>query len=289
MRTLLRGKNNATETTMAANSSAVLATTVINNTYSICGKRIASVPTELMELDYSYQRVLGSTVKALMEDWDDNNCDFLEVSYRDNKFYIIDGQHRYTVARAKGITSLPCIIFTGLTREQEALRFARQQDNVNKLTPYDTFKANVACGDMSIPSVKIDMEIKRICDLHNIRVVKSNTPNKCNKILRCLSEARRIVSATTNYNGVECFEWIINIINATNWACSSDSYKAGVLTALKNHYLNNDVKETEPTIVKVLNSISPRDFVVNAKFEYPDYTESMAIGLYFDQVIRENR
>ena len=285
MRTLLRGK----ETTVAVNNSAVLATTVINNTYSICGKRIASVPIELMELDYTYQRVLGTTVRSLMEEWNDDNCDFLVVSYRDNKFYIIDGQHRYTVARARGITSLPCIIFTGLTRQDEALRFARQQDNVNKLTPYDTFKANIACGDMSIPAVKTDMEIKRICDLHNIKVVKSNTPNGDTKILRCLSDARRIVSATNLYNGVECFEWIMNIINATNWACCSEAYKQGVLLALKNHYINNDVNETESTIVKVLNSISPRDFVVNAKFEYPDYTESMAVGLYFEQIVKGNK
>lgn len=179
-------KNN---NTVATNTTTV-ATSVLNNAYSICGKRIASVPVELMELDHTYQRVLGKTTKKLMAEWDNDKCDFLVASYRDNRFYIIDGQHRYSVAKAKGIYDLPCIIFTGLTQSDEALKFAQQQDNVNKLTPYDTFKANIACGDTSIREIAIDMKIKYVCDKYNIEVKKFSNGSQ-GKILRCLVTARR--------------------------------------------------------------------------------------------------
>ena len=112
---LTRRTNNTTATTNAT----VLATTVINNSYSICGKRIASIPVALMAIDDSYQRVLGTTIKKLMNSWDNNKCDFLVVSYRDNKFYVIDGQHRYSVAKAKGIVMPDIKRKRGITMSQK--------------------------------------------------------------------------------------------------------------------------------------------------------------------------
>jgi hypothetical protein len=264
--------NRGTSTTNNTTSNTVLAATVMNNTYSICGKNIGSVPVETMDLDFSYQRVLGSTVKALMKDWKDEDCDFLEVSYRDNKFYIIDGQHRYTVAKAKGITSLPCIIFTGLTREQEALRFARQQDNVNKLTPYDTFKANVACGDESIPEVAIDMKIKRVCDKYGIQVKKYGNNMGDQKVLRCLANVRK-------YH--EKFEWIMDVINASNWANCPQAYKDSIYNVLKTYHNDNkdNLSKAEQNIIHMMNTITPDELETMAKYEYPEYKLGAALTL----------
>lgn len=273
-------------TAMDTTNNIVLAQTVLNNTYSICGKRIASVPISLMELDYSYQRVLGATVNKLMEEWDDDKCDFLIASYRDNKYFIINGQHRYSVAKAKGINSLPCIIFTGLTQSDEALKFAQQQDNVNKLTPYDTFKANIACGNINIPEVRTDVEIKRICDKYNIAVKKYGKMNIGEKVLRCLDEVRAYVSSST-YNGTACFEWIIDTINATNWADCSDSYCKVIIRLLRNHYADNVDCLLEKELMEVMNSISPTDLIIKAKYEYPEYKTTAALGLCLRDMIHE--
>ena len=226
------------KTTVIISNETVLATSVMEKAYSICGKRIASVPVALMELDHSYQRVLSRNTKKLMEQWNNDKCDFLYVSYRDNKFYIIDGQHRYSVAKAKGIPSLPCIIFTGLTREQEALKFAQQNDNVTKLTAYDTYKANIANGDCSIPTVKIDMEIERICSKYKVIVKKTNNKRPTEKSLMCLTSVKRIIAATT-YNGVECFDWILSVINNSNCNTYSKSYDSYIICMLRNYYTEN--------------------------------------------------
>ena len=58
MRINVTNTNNTTVT-----NNIILAQTVLNNAYEICGKRIASVPVALMEIDDSYQRILGATVK----------------------------------------------------------------------------------------------------------------------------------------------------------------------------------------------------------------------------------
>ena len=261
-----RATNNNTTST-----KVVLAQTVINNTYTICGKRIASVPVELMELDDTYQRVLGKTTKKLMEEWDNEKCNFLIVSYRNHKFYIIDGQHRYSVAKAKGIVSLPCIIFTGLTQKDEALKFAQQQDNVNKLTPYDTFKANIACGDTSIKAIEIDIEIQRICDKYGIVIKKDNTPVKDgDKVLRSLSTARRILCRD---NGTERLELIVSAINDSNWATHREAYRGRILAAL-NSYIS-DTTNTYDVILNefknLMDSKTPEEVIAYGNYNYAEY------------------
>lgn len=265
---------------------AMLTTTVINNTYEICGKKIASVPVELMELDYSYQRVLGKTVEELMIEWDDEKCNFLTASYRDNKFYIIDGQHRYSAAKARGIVSLPCIIFTGLTQSDEALKFAQQQDNVNKLLPYDTFKANIVCGDTSIESVAIDMEIKRICDKHNVKVTKISKVTRTAKALRGLSRARWIVKT----NGSECFDWILTVIENSNWNLCSDAYTKEMLIMLRNFYTENKntLEEQISSLLKLMNTTSPAELIAMAKYEYSEYQMTPALDLCLAELMKQN-
>jgi hypothetical protein len=281
MKIMTEKTNNTTEA-----SNLVLAQTVIGNAYSICGKKIASVPVELMELDHSYQRVLGKTTKKLMEEWDNNKCNFLIVSFRDNKFYVIDGQHRYSVAKAKGILVLPCVIFTDLTQGDEALMFAQQQDNVNKLTPYDTFKANVACGNLSNHEVFVDAQIKRICDKHNIEIKKFGNGSK-GKTLRCLSRARKIVGSTS-YDGVACFEWIIDLLNLTNWADVSNTYIREIVLMLKDFWVDNrGNEELEKKLIKVINSTTPTLMINKAKHDYPNYGIEPAMGLCLRDLIQK--
>ena len=239
--------NNVTRNNTAATSNILAAHTVISNAYEICGKRIASVPVALMAIDDSYQRVLGSTIKKLMSEWDNEKCNFLIVSFRDNKFYIIDGQHRYSVAKAKGIVALPCIIFTGLTQQAEALKFAKQQENVNKLSPYDTFKANIACGDATINEVKVDMEIKRVCDLYNVHIQKYGRESETYKVFRSISTARSIVKKE---NGIQNFEKLMAVINSTNWRETSSSYSDKFVTALNSYLVENknNMETIEPKL-----------------------------------------
>ena len=262
--------NLATATVVDAN--VVLGQAVINNAYSICGKRIASVPLQLMELDHTYQRVLGKTVKKLMTEWDNDKCDLLTVSYRDNKFYIIDGQHRYSVAKAKDIADLPCIIFTGLTQQDEALKFAQQQDNVNKLSPYDTFKANVACGDESIREIAIDMKIKRVCDKYGIQVKKYGNNMGDQKVLRCLARARI---------AQEYFELVMDAINSSNWANCPEAYSECIYRAIYTYFYDNKGKSdnSEKKIIEMMNNITPDDLETMARFSYPEYKIGSALTL----------
>ena len=278
MRTLVERIKNATTPATTESTEIVLARTVLDNAYEICGKKVASVPVGLMRLDHSYQRVLAPNFKKLMNEWNNEKCDFLMVSYRDGYFYVIDGQHRYSVAMAKGIVTLPCIIFNGLTREQEALKFGQQNDGVTRLNPYDVFKANIACGDVSIKEVYIDMEIKRICDFHKVVVKKVGNGQTNPKTLRSLTRARNIV----RLNGAECLDWILAVIEVSNWNLCKDAYAADIMVMLKNFYMeniNNLPIMQDVLLTSVLNSVTPTDLISMAKYSYSEYGLETALGL----------
>lgn len=255
----------------------MLARTVMKNSYELWGKRIAAIPINLMRLDMSYQRMLSSNVKKLMSEWDNAKCQFLLVSYRDGYFYVLDGQHRMTVAQSKGIVDLPCIILTGLTREAEALVFARQNRNVTKLDPFDTYKANLACGNTEIPEVYTDMEIARICKKHNVEVKRVARVQSNPKTLRSLSRARVIVQG----NGSACFDWILSMITASKWNMCSEAYTKHIILMLRNYYIENvgNLDVASQSFLKVANKTTPMEIVTMANYEYPEYPQGTALDL----------
>ena len=289
-----KNMNNATVGNVAlvvdntkTDDKAEMARSIMDNTYTICNKRIASVPVSLMKLDESYQREIDKdNIQKLVRDWDNDRCDFLLVSFRDDRFYVVDGQHRYTAADYKGINSLPCIILTGLTREQEARIFSRQNENVKKLTIYDVFKANIANGDISIPEVKIDMEINEVCKKYGIKVCNNNRYIKKNT-LRSLSATRKIVKSY----GAECFEWILNTASKTNWKTCPEITSKQIQNMLKTFYIDNkdNLIYWQKAIENVMNSYTPEQIVGCARSDYANYNMDVALNICFKELVNGNK
>lgn len=286
-------KNNVREivTVLAENVKAenlistadyVVSQSIVNSAVTICGKKIAAIPTRLLRICKSYQRE-ASNVQKLIDEWDINKCDLLDVSYRDGYFYVIDGQHRLAAAKFKDVKSLPCVIREELTEKQEAIIFARQNRNIKKLYPYDTYKANIKCGDCSYPEVKVDMGIHKVCTKYHIEVKKMSKDTKGNKILRSLSEARRIV----NTNGTDCFEWIIKMICSTNWENCSVSYSKYILRTLTNFYVEHkdNINKYNNIVKKIMNSNTPMQLIARSKADYSEYSAQSALNICFNKLI----
>ena len=275
---------NALQLNQEETTNEILTRTVLNNAYSICGKKIASVPVSLLCVDKEYQRETNSsTIHALIREWDMQKCNFLRISYRDGKFYIIDGQHRTEAAKYLEVKELPCIILTGLSQADEALIFSRQNRNVKVLNVYNTFDANLCCGDMSIPEVAIDMKIKKVCDKYNVKVGKVHRWNNTEKYLRSLSRARWIVAQV----GEECFEWIIRLIDNTNWSTCSLAYTKEMITMLRTFYTENEgnLSEMEQYAVAVLNKYTPMQIDGKADKEHSEYGTSTRLNICFRELI----
>lgn len=281
-RTNTARKNNANITVAVDNTT--LAQTVMNNTYSICGKKLAAVPCSEMKYA-SYQRPVDKqNVNNIASEFDMNKCQFLTVSYRDDVFYVIDGQHRLEAARLRGIKTLPCIIFEGLTEKQEARMFATQHINVKKLHPISTYNANLVNGDTSIPEVFVDVTIHSICTKYNISVmVIGRGRNTTPKILRSLFAARKII----NTSGKECFEWIIDTICKTDWNDCPKSLSKEILYMLNNFYNENPCNYDYITdaVINTMQKYSPDELIGTAKKDYSKYTTQTGLNICFKNLV----
>lgn len=261
----------------------MLAENTIRNARELWGKKLAEVPVELMRIDKRYQRAISAIISQLIKKWGNEKCLFLLVSYRDGVFYIIDGQHRWEAAKAIGIDHLPCIIFTGLTWQEEARIFAEQNKNITKLTPFDTFKANVACGDISYPEIKTDLELKSICDRHGITVQKSTRV----KTLKSVTRGRDII----NQVGAGGLEWIFTLIESIHWEVHKETYASKMLDLFKWIYMDYKSNTTAENhkLFDFMATTTPIELDALAKVHYPKQRTSIGLKSLCKDIMRGER
>ena len=113
---------------------------------------IGSLNSSRLELDYSYQRPTEpERVRSIVSQFDPALVNLLKVSVRDGHYYVFDGGHTLAALRTvNGNKDFPvlCKIYYGLTYEEEAVLFAKQQGNAKKVgIPYK-LRALEAAGDL---------------------------------------------------------------------------------------------------------------------------------------------
>jgi hypothetical protein len=110
-------------------------------------QRMEFIPLDSIEPS-DYQRSTNPTqVENITKGFDEARLGTLTVSLRGGKYYIIDGAHRLSALRNLKFTHTLCEVLTGLTYEQEAEYFRRQNQDKRALKPYDLFKAGLIAGD----------------------------------------------------------------------------------------------------------------------------------------------
>ena len=188
--------------------------------------RIAEVPVIEMAVDHSYQRVTGKNVLKLTQKWDLSKCDALKVSYRDDKFYVIDGQHRLVVALQKGIISLPCVIYTGLSQEDEAKLFVEQRDCVKNVSEIDKDKGNVLRNE------HVDSLIERILNKYGLCIGKFDDSYEDKIVISGICYLRK----TARVYGENGITFIIDVINESGWKNEPFGYQAKTVKLLSGVY-----------------------------------------------------
>ncbi len=82
------------------------------------------IHTDRLTSGLPYQRPVNpKEVDRLIREWDERLLDPVTVSFRDGKFYVVDGQHRISAMRKMNGGSgvmVNCKVYNGLTYEQEA-------------------------------------------------------------------------------------------------------------------------------------------------------------------------
>lgn len=106
------------------------------------------IAVNALNVDHDYQRALSSSlIKQITADFDPGLIGSLIVSKRDDGFYVIDGQHRLYALRKLGIKQVLCVVYFGLTPQQEARLFVKFNGNRKKPTALKLFNGRIKSGD----------------------------------------------------------------------------------------------------------------------------------------------
>lgn len=144
---------------------------------------ITNLPLKDLEIG-KYQKDLNITrVEKIVKKFDINRMRPIDVSFRDGRYWVFDGQHRANAYYLLGYSEIPAIVHYGLTYEDEALLFAHQQEEVGAVNSNHKWNALREAKDPEI------MEIIRLCKDWGFTVLaKNNRGNniKCVKSLKDL-------------------------------------------------------------------------------------------------------
>lgn len=85
-------------------------------------KYFAQIPVSILKVDHSYQKPLSmAQVNKIVNKFDPIGVGQIHVSKRnDGTYYVFDGQHRWTAFRILNKDTIDCIVYEGLTIEEEA-------------------------------------------------------------------------------------------------------------------------------------------------------------------------
>ena len=115
-------------------------------------KEIA-INSAFLEIPAEYQRRLQmSKVKQMVAEFNGIILNPPNVSYRDGRYIVIDGQH--TIVGLKTLNggkdlSIVCRVYTGLTKEEEALVFAQQTGASTPLSAGAKLRAKLVDGALA--------------------------------------------------------------------------------------------------------------------------------------------
>lgn len=222
---------------------------------------IIEVPLELLNIDLSYQRTeTFDVVRAnkIARDFHKNELDPVHISYRDGKFWIVDGQHRvyvFVLLDRKYITGR----MDTMTFAEEVKAFMHQHED-KKLSPFDLYKAGLAIGD------PVDTALKTLTEKYGVEIAATRSRKGVAK-LQSITTAKDIICV----EGIEALEWVFQLIHDTSWENEPSAYSSLILRTFKQVYNRyaSEMSHVYPTLVDYLNNMTPTSLLHNAKSSFP--------------------
>jgi hypothetical protein len=130
-----------------------------------------------------YQKKLNKArATAIADNYDSHRMRPIDVSYRGGEFYCFDGQTRIAAYKLMGYTRIPSIIHEGLTYEDEAYLFAKQQDNVGSVLSSHKWNALVEAEDPAT------MKTLEIAQKNGFKVSGTVSSSKCIAAVKTLQD-----------------------------------------------------------------------------------------------------
>ncbi len=220
-----------------------------------------NLPIDTLASGQPYQRpVERRDVKKLIQKWDARKLTPIIVSLRSGKFYVVDGQHRLEairqMANGKNV-AVPCLVYTGLTYEDEAEMYAELDQAKKRLTLPQSINALLESGsDAEI------VEIKRLVEGSGFvwaLTTRTGAPFEI-EATRALINAYRLL-------GRADFSRMLELLAAT-WHGAPNSLRASMLSGVALFLKTYGAQLNDHAFIKRLSIATPEDIIRASRVEY---------------------
>lgn len=204
--------------------------------------------TKQLIVSPAYQRLINNVkIKKIVTHFKLDLINDIKVSYRDNQYFVFDGQHTAAVLKIKNggkDLMVNCKVFEGLTEADEAILFAEQTGFSNKVDTNTKFKALYVAKDTEIVEM---YELTKKTGLY-FDFSSSKTANK----IIALSQLNKIFKSVTASEYIE----ILSVIKET-WNGMNESLVTKILGGMYQFCTIYKNKYNHELLVKQLSKVSP--------------------------------
>ena len=165
------------------------------------------IPVDKLKVDIRVQRELQDThVDKLQKKFDPAAFGRISVSPReDGYYYVQDGQHRVALAKAVGLTEVPCIVQSLESLRDEGRAFIKINENSAKITGVYKYRIGVASEVVEY------LRIKECVDYAGLRIGTGvNAINCVSCIYRAINQATLLSSIEANMRSMKKTLYILN-------------------------------------------------------------------------------
>ena len=234
---------------------------------------IRAMSTSQLTSDLPYQRgVEQKNVDKLIRNWNSRELYPVIVSFRDGKFNVVDGQNRIAAMRQMaggGDVIVPCMIYTGMTYEQEAELYAKLDKGKRPLTPRQHTKALVESGsDARIMEIKCLVE-----DVGFVWALGEPTGEPFE-----IAPIRALINAHQLLGG-EAFARMLSLL-AGAWQGAPNSLKASMLSGMALFVKTYEAELSDRAFIRRMSIVGPEEIIRLGRIETD-------IALRFARIIRD--
>ena len=234
---------------------------------------IRTLSTSQLTSGLPYQRtVKQQRVDEIVREWNDRKLTPVVVSFRDGKFNVVDGQNRIAAMRQMaggGDVIVPCMIYTGMTYEQEAELYAKLDKGKRPLTPRQHTKALVESGsDARIMEIKCLVE-----DVGFVWALGEPTGEPFE-----IAPIRALINAYQLLGG-DAFSRMLSLMAGT-WQGTPNSLRASMLSGMALFVKTYGTELSDRAFIRRMSIVSPEEIIRLGRIETD-------ISLRFARIIRD--
>ena len=226
-------------------------------------------------------------VNDIRRNFDPDQVEPVIVSFRDGKYYIIDGQHTalaiYELNGKDGATRIYCDVRDGLTYAQEARLFYKLNTNKQVVSIADKIWALVVAGDEDAISFK--------------EIIERSGYTFGRKSTNTISPIGTCWKVYNSPDGATRLEGILTLVHDT-WPDNAAAVSTDMVNGLNEFFKNHGDGFDRERFVKTFSVIEPKVIVTDARSLYKSMSDRaytmpvcmyLMIGRKYNSNLRTNR